>query len=380
MKLAAALALCLALPIVGRAQPPTLQLAGPPSPAFAGGWPACDAHDIPDAPARALRVADGSVQLYVADQTNRLNVGPDLRHLHHDCAVIYRGAWNDDPAAYDDRTWITSVWTEDGRTIWAILHNEFHGHARRALCPTGRYMDCWYNALTAARSTDAGHSFHRAPGDAIVAALPYRYDQIGLGHHGYFNPTNIIQREGFAYMFAFATQAQAQRGGNCLFRTETVSNPASWRAWDGEAFTTGFESPYTHALMPEQHVCAPVAVSALRWPVTSLVRHAPTNTYIATMQNAAADGGVYYATSPDLLHWSAPVRLVSAPGLSGWTCGAPAPIAYPSLIDPDSPDRNFQTVGAHAELFAILFNVENCRIAPLRTLIRWPINLRLSGE
>jgi hypothetical protein len=235
-------------------------------------------------------------------------------------------------------------------------------------------MDCWYNALTLGRSTDGGRSFRREP--ALVAAVPYRYDQVGLGHHGYFNPTNIVEHDGAAYMFAFATHTGAQREGNCLLRTATVSNASAWRAWDGAAFTIGFESPYDHTLVPEQHVCAPVA--ALRWPVTSLVRHA--GTYIAMMQDTSHEGGVFYATSPDLLHWSAPARLLSAPGLRSWTCGDPDPIAYPALLDPASPDRNFQTVGATALMFATRFDVENCRITSRRSLIRWTIDLSLTGK
>ena len=379
LALAVTLALAAALPVVARAEPALqLQVVGDPAPAFAGGWPACDPSDIPDAPARALRLADGTVQLYASDQTNRVNTGPDLFHLHHGCTVVYRGSWNDDPAAFDDRTWITTPWTEDGKTIWAVLHNEFHGHRRKSLCPTGRYMDCWYNALTLGLSTDAGRSFHRALGNALLAAVPYRYDQVGIGHHGYFNSSNIVRRDGADYMFTFATQTGAQRGGNCLLRTDAVWNVAAWRGWDAAGFTVAFANPYFGAPVPEQHVCAPVGAGALLWPVTSLVRHAPSGIYVALMQNASRDGGVFYATSPDLLHWSAPSRLLSAPGLPGWTCNDPAPIAYPSLIDPASDDRNFQTVSTAPQLFATRFEVENCRLTGRRTLIRWAMNITLT--
>lgn len=376
----AALALCLSFPIAAAAQNLTLEVVGPAVPAFDGGSPACDAHDIPDAPARAIRLADGSVQLYASDQINRVNTGPDLLHLRHGCSVVYRGAHNDDPAAYDDRTWIATPWTGDGTTIWAVLHDEFHGHVRKALCPTGRYMDCWYNAITLGVSTDAGRSFHRAPGNALIAAVPYRYDQVGLGHHGYFNPTNIVQRDGADYMFVFATQTGAQRAGNCLLRTESVAEAAGWRGWDGSAFATRFEDPYAHTLVPEQHVCAPVGAGALRWPVTSLTRKAPDGAFVALMQDTSRAGGVFYATSRDLLHWSQPVRLLAAPGLRSWTCGDPDPIAYPSLIDPASTDRNFQTIGDTAYLFATRFDVENCRTTTHRTLIRWPIRLTLTTQ
>ena len=341
--------------------------------------PACDSRDFPDAPARALRLADGTVQLYATDRENRVNAGSDLLHLQHRCEVVYRGGGNDDPGAYDDRAWLTSPWTHDGRTIWSVVHNEFHGHLRKALCPSGQYMDCWFNALTLAVSHDGGQSFQRAPGNAVVAALPYRYDEVGLGHHGYFNPSNIVSLNGALYMFAFATRANAQRSGNCLLRTDAIDRAAAWRGWDGTSFAVEFANPYAGPVQPERHVCAPVDVGALRWPVTSLVRHAPTGLFMVLMQDTAPGGGVYYATSPDLLQWSAPALLLSAVSLSAWTCGGPDPIAYPSLLDPASADRNFETVGAGAVLFATRFDASGCHPGADRSLVRWTVQVVEQG-
>jgi hypothetical protein len=364
-----------AIPALAQPAPALLlELAGGPVTALSPS--ACEGRDLPDAPARAIRLANGTVQLYATDRDNRVNAGPDLLHLRHGCAVVLRGAGNDDPSAYDDRAWIASPWTSDGRTIWAVVHNEFHGHLRKPLCPTGRYMDCWFNALTLAVSHDAGRTFRRAPGRALVAALPYRYDELPLGHHGYFNPSNIVSLNDALHMFAFATHANAQRAGNCLLRTTGIEQADSWRGWDGAAFAVSFADPYAGPVKPEQHVCAPVGVGALRWPVTSLVRHQPTGLFIALMQDTARGGGVYYATSPDLLRWSAPALLMSAIGPGAWTCTDPDPIAYPSLLDPASTDRNFETVGATAALFATRFNVEHCRTGMNRSLARWTVRIR----
>ena len=335
----------------------------------------CEGRDFPDTPARAIRLADGTVQLYATDPENRVDTGPDLLHLQHHCAVVYRGGEKDDPGAYDDRAWIASPWTSDGRTIWAVVHNEFHGQLRKPLCPTGKYMDCWFNALTLAISHDGGQHFERAPGNALVAALPYRYDEVGLGHHGYFNPSNIVSLNGDRYMFAFATRANAQRGGNCLLRTDAVGRSGAWRGWDGAGFGVQFVDPYAGPVQAEEHVCAPVGVGALRWPVTSLVRHEATGLFIVLMQDTALGGGVYYATSPDLLRWSAPALLLSAVGLPAWTCGGSDPIAYPSLLDPATSDRNFATVGGTAVLFATHFDGGQCRPRTTRNLVRWNIRI-----
>lgn len=354
-----------------------IELASGPVSAFQSAQPSCDTRDYPDAPARAIRLADGTVQLYATDHDNRVNAGPDLVHLQHRCAIVYRGRGDDDPGVYDDRSWITSLWTIDGLTIWAVIHNEFQGHLRKEICPTGRYMDCWFNALALTVSHDGGRSFQRAAGTSLIAALPYRYDEVGLGHHGYFNPSNMVSFDGGLYMFAFATQANAQQGGNCLLRTDAIEHAGSWRGWGGTSFDISFANPYAGKIQPERHVCTPVGVGALRWPVTSLVRHEPSGLFIVLMQNTASGGGVYYATSPDLLHWSAPALLLSAIGPQALTCGGPDPIAYPSLLDATSGSRNFDTVGTDALLFATRFNSAGCHPGANRDLVRWAVRIGL---
>ena len=129
---------------------------------------------------------------------------------------------------------------------------------------------------------------------------------------------------------------------NYSLRTRTIWRPESWRAWNGTDFTIVFVDPFTEQGEPERHVCAAVAPATLRWPVTSLVRHRPTGQFIAIMLSGVRDGGIYYATSPDLVHWSLPALLMPAIGLSAWTCADPPPIFYPSLLDPASSDRNFE--------------------------------------
>jgi hypothetical protein len=346
----------LATPAPARAQAPALAMvvAGPPVAVFAKARDACDPDDIPDAPARAVRLESGRVLLFAAHFRNRVSAGPDLLHLRHDCRIVLAGAESADPARFDDRSWIAATWTPDGHRLFAVLHDEFQGHRHVGLCPTGRYMECWYNALTLAASPDGGASFARLPG--LVAALPYRYDQLVGSHHGYFNPSNIVSLDGALYMTVFATRAEAQAPGNCLLRTDDIADPGAWRAWDGMSFGARFIDPYRERAEPARHVCTPVGTGQLRWPVTSLVRHAPSRLFVATMQDGARNGGVWYATSADLLRWSMPARLMPATGLGAWQTGDPPPLAYPSVLDPAGTDANFQTVGAAPLMYATRFN------------------------
>lgn len=343
-------------PVYAGAPGLAVTVAGPPAAVFTKTRDACSPDDIPDAPARAVRLPSGQVLLFAPHFLNRVSSGPDLMHLRHACRIVFAGAESADPARFDDRTWIAATWTPDGgRSIIAVLHDEFQGHRHAGLCPTGQYMDCWYNALAMAVSRDGGGSFARVPG--IVAALPYRYSEVVGEHRGYFNPSGIVELDGSLHMFAFATRAGAQAPGNCLLRTTRIADPGAWRAWDGTGFGASFIDPYARPADPAGHVCAPVGAGRLRWPVTSLVRHGQSGLFLAFMQDGSRGaGGFWYATSADLVHWSEPAQLMPAVGLGAWQPGDPPPLAYPSVLDPSSPDANFQTVGAAPLLYATRFN------------------------
>ena len=287
-----------------------LEVTGPPVSAVSGARPRCDAPDTPDAPARAVRLATGEVRLHATDSLSQVAGGADLLHLHHRCG-----------AATESQT------------------------------------------------------FGELPGRALVAALPHRrQDQPERGRRrGDFSSSNIVTLSGAQHMFAFVTQARAQRPGNCLLRTAAVGPPGAWRGWDGAAFGVAAD-PYGRPDQPGMRNCAPVEADKLRWPVTGLARHAASGLFVALMQNGARGGGVFYATSPDLLRWSAPALLLPAVGPGAWSCADSAPIAFPALLDPAAADRNFETVGVAPVLFATRFNVKNCRVAG-GELVRWDVRI-----
>jgi hypothetical protein len=374
----AGLILCLSCVIESAgAEPPALDLApaGPAETVFRWRSDACAKDDIPDTPARAFRDARGRVHLLTPHHTNRALVGASLDAVRPDCRVIYKGGERDDPAAFDDRAWLAAPYTLDGVTVVALVHNEFQGHRRRDLCPAGDYMKCWSNSVTAAVSRDGGASFHRSGG--AVATQPYRY-RGDLGRHvGYFNPSNIVARDGHFYALVFAVGQGEQKGGTCLIRTETLSEPGSWRAWDGSGFNVRFTDPYHDAEpVPGRHVCAPVGKGSLEAPVSSVVLHQPSGLYLATMAATRPEGGgIFVATSPDLIHWSKPRLALPLTVAGKQGCGEAAAFNYPSLLDPASPTRNFESTGDRAYLYMTRFNLEACKLGVDRDLIRVPVRI-----
>jgi hypothetical protein len=137
------------LPCAGAfaAAPPlaAVTVIGPPEVVFAAPKDACDGHDAPDAPARAFRDAKGEVVLFATHYRNRALRGKGLDQLKLDCRVVLEASGREDPAAYDDKSWITATWTDDGVRVEALVHHEYQANHHPGRCKAGNYMACWYS-------------------------------------------------------------------------------------------------------------------------------------------------------------------------------------------------------------------------------------------
>jgi hypothetical protein len=367
---------------------PIIEIAGPDESVFAWRDMRCDTWDIPDAPGRAWRDAEGNVHLLASHLINRAMVGRDLDHVRHDCHTIYRGGERDAPELYDDRSWIASPYTTDGRTVFALVHNEFQGHLRPSLCASGTYPDCWRNSLTLITSQDGGLSFsHAVPPQQLVASPPYRYSGELGRRSGYFNPSNIVFRDGFYYAFFWAEAEGAQRRGACLMRTATLADPAAWRGWDGHEFAVAFVDPYRFAPgEAARHVCAPVAEGRLSSFIASLTRLRASGLYlalVATERPARPGGspvtGIFAAVSADLLHWSEPSLIRETGVLFKFDCASGDPLFYPVLLDPTTTSRNFEDSAERAFLYFTRLHLDHCRLGPDRDLVRVPVVIRTAA-
>jgi uncharacterized protein YbaA (DUF1428 family) len=364
------------------AEPPlaALTLVGAPEVVFRATRDACDSHDVPDAPARAYRTAGDEIVVFSMHYRNRALRGADLSKLKLDCRVVLDSAGQEDPASYDDKSWITATWTEDGARIFALVHHEYQANHHKGRCKAKDYLACWYNTVLALASTDGGLSFTRPKAPQVVAGAPFT-QEVGQGRHrGFFNPSNIFGDGSYRYMFAATTGWEGQPSGACLFRTETIADPSAWRAWDGKAFSVRYFDPYRSREKPAS-ACRPV--EPFPAPVGAVVRHRPTGVWIAVFQ-AAADGsrfpepGFYTTASRDLLTWDKPRLLLAGKTLYDDPCGSGGRlIAYPSLLDRGAKGRNFDDVGDAAELYFSTLKVEGCTVTSDRDLIRRKVAIKV---
>jgi hypothetical protein len=361
---------------------PVLRVSGDEEVVYDWTTDHCEGPNLPDLSSRAFRGADGQVQLILSHFVNYRMVGPDLNTVKVDCNKLMQSTYSGDPSLFTDQEWIAAPYTEDGQTIYAIVHNEYHGYDFRGQCHVvGYYVpECWYNNLTLVVSTDGGQTYTHAltPPEHMVAGFPYVYKP-DAGPAGIREPSNIIKaQDGYYYEFANASYYDPNKQGVCLMRTTDVSDPSAWRFWNGKDFEGTFINPYvTTPENPDEHLCPPLAPDEIGASMNqSITFNTYMNRYVLVGVSADQRGtrtiwGFYYSFSFDLIHWTHRKLLkeITLP----WTAEHNDDVMYlyPSLLDPNSDSRNFDTSGETAYVYYTRLNHGQGSLD--RDLIRIPV-------
>jgi hypothetical protein len=361
-----------------RARAPRAQISisGAPQVVFDWSRDACVSGSYPDQPARAFRDFRGRVQLLLSHYVNYRLIGPSLGRLQPDCDPVLSSSEDPRPSSFADREWISSMYTRDGRTIWALVHNEYQGNLHSGRCPSGSYYRCWYNAVTLARSGDGGRTYRaarRVPG-RLVAAPSFRY-RPDLGMRGVFAPSNIVRGRG-GYYALVRVRDLSGREGVCALRTPRLSSPGAWRAWDGDGFDVRLGDPY-RSQQQRRIPCELIEPLGIAGMTESLTFSTALDRYLLVglappgpTSLGAEVSGLYYSTSADLVHWTARTLIAPAVTKHNHRCGGPPAIAYPSVIDPTSRSRTFASSGARPFLYYTNLRYERCRLTANRDLMR----------
>jgi hypothetical protein len=358
-----------------------IHIAGKRQTVFDWKRDACEPAQVPDLPVRAFRDDRGRTQLLLSDYVNFRMVGRSLATLHRDCRSILRSPENGSPERFEDREWLASVFTTDGRNIWALVHDEYQGNHHPGRCPGGSYFECWYNAVTLAHSTDGGRSYTHLPAPRQLVAAAARPYQAGLGPFGMFAPSNIITGPDGALYTLVRVRAPDGARGVCLLRTTQVGSPSAWRAWGGHGFTGAFSDPY--GSQPSNSApCPPVDPGQIAEMTESLTYNSVLKRYLLVglappgpLSIGAQVRGIYYSTSKDLIHWAPRTLVAPAVTVQGYRCGGPSPIAYPSVIDPHSGSRTYASSGRRPYLYFTQFHYASCHQTPDRDLVRVPLEV-----
>ena len=165
-------------------------------------------------------------------------------------------------------------------------------------------------------------------------------------------------------------------------RTNNLADPKSWRAWDGSSFSIRFINPYTETpAQPSAHMCKNVGGGY----ITGMTESLTYNTYFGKYMLVGAFGGVtpgfYYSLSDDLINWVPARLMLQRETAQSHVCGDPDPVRDPSLLDPTSGSRNFDTTGRDPYIYYKFMRMNSrqpgCYASADRDLIRIP--LRFTG-
>lgn len=371
-------------------EPPAFELvvAGPEEIVFDWTTDRCEDENIPDIAPRAFRDAEGRVHLTVGHLNTYRMSGPDLDNVQIDCsAPISTSDLDPDPAMFNDGEWISSLYTEDGQTIYAVIHNEYRGHlhgdVRPDQCPSKNYLTCLDTSITMKISTDGGASFQdiaEAP-NHLIATLPYTFNDQGIPS-GLRQPTIIKGQDGYFYIFANISDYPEEEHRLCLMRTVNLDDPSSWRFWEGSDFIGEFVNPYIDADYENNPKCAPLDFPDIAASMTdSITYNTELGKYVLIGMAAHPTTtpehlmwGVYYSFSDDLINWTRRRLLIELPMVASVADPASELIyAYPVLLDPDSSSLNFDTTDGEFYLYASKFYSGGGSLD--RDIIRWPVKL-----
>jgi hypothetical protein len=315
-------------------------------------------------------------------------VGPDLNHVQHECQIVYKSQEDPDPSHYSDRDWLGSFFTEDGKNVIALVHNEYHGWQHSGMCnrPAGMHAvlgvltplrgHCWWNSIDFMKSSDGGVTFTmpKAPGNFVVGVtVPYDPNNTG-GASGYGWPSNIVKYQAYYYFMTGAWRAGTQQLGSCLLRTKDPFEPNSWRAWDGSGFNAAFFDPYRAGSAAAHAVtCQPVTSDI----IDSVVYDPAQNMFITTTSHQSSNpstSGFYIAASTDLIHWSKPSLVLSFDTMASYDGPGTWGYGYSSIIDAAAADRDFVTTSNSPYLYYVRW--EKSRPALGRRLYRVKIKIK----
>ena len=343
---------------------------GPPEVVFRWTTDRCADYDLPDGPARFIRLANGSLLLVDGDApVNYASAGADFNSLRRNCTPVLAAADSTAAHTYENQEWVWAPYRV-GSVIHALIHTEYHDPLAANCQPGNTHPGnpCWYNSITYAVSNNDGATFTKpAPPYHVVAPAPARWDPTIPGANvepqGYFGPSNIIQRpDGYYYSVFFVLSAPASpaRRGVCIMRTTTLGDQTSWRAWNGSGYNLRMESPYqtTAAVSTCALVSTSDATGSLTYS-TYLKRYMLAGTTIRVVDGRPVCG-FFYTLSSDLISWDsiAPFK----EGLVPWSPCRPADGTdagidlYPSIVDHDDPTTNFERPGQTPYLYYTHFN------------------------
>ena len=314
--------------------------------------------DVPDAPVRVYRTYDTDTSYFISSvnlgsRVNYINTSDIDRYpIIHTCQVYYNSTNNFNVSMFSDREWITATYIIPNTTVlYGLIHMEYHGWSDSSNPCSDPFPACWYNVITLIKSNDNGLTWYYPfqPPNHLVAALPYKYFY-NQPPFGWRSPSNIFynQKDGYFYATVTTFPYGNQSSGTTIMRTNNIEIPNSWKCWNGTSFSVNISTnPYTTPnINPNDYVCNIITNST--YPTILYSTYFDKYMLVGTT-NGYDTAGYGFALSDDLVHWDGWYII-----RKGYPWNATYNEIYPSFIDLNSTDFNYNTVGEFGYLYYIV--------------------------
>ena len=345
--------------------------------------------DVPDSMPIAWYNRRLNVSTFISSTSQGVHastsLGPTLDTLSRaDCdRVVFNSSFETTPQSLANHQWLQSVRLLANGSAYGLVHNEFkpelHGGpefnesicacarewnhttaGHTPACQRGGMCEWWSAGLAVSHDGAQTFALAAAPPEHVVFALPRKYEpNQKLQGFGAIS-TLLPGHDGFYYGLVNINGDSADAGvvaGNCPFRSNDLSDPKSWRGWNGSDYAVKFRDPYAAGTSSDGR-CSTIAINEST-PFDAhvcfrrLVDGPPSHTsqgFIAVGPHAAS-GGVRYSVC--IQSGGENFEHCMGEGLEKWTAGAQVP--GDNVLSLESASR-WQTAGSSRVLYPVLFD------------------------
>lgn len=350
---------------------------------------------LPDIATSAWKARDGVVCITISHFENYRMCGPDIEHLTSDPKKIFSStaaASDIVETHYNYNHWLSAPYTQDGRTIYALVHSEWYAcllnddcskpGAAKSTLSKGHQLNSWANTVSSFKSVDGGASWvpNGLNEDHVVAKEGFYWTgslafnsavyRKALNHTGLMTPSRLIKEGDYYYSIASLIhrdfsrlnsttgQATIDKYGYVLLRTTDITRPSDWEAWVSGALYSPIADHHYNTFRPK------MAGAYLNASQPQIIYDTNAKVYVAIFTLYGNPGPIYYMTTSSLANpsWSDAVEIngtgtykIDPRSLqSNSACNKGYGASnYISLIDSHSAGLNFEFTDGDPWLFYV---------------------------
>jgi hypothetical protein len=307
----------------------------------------------PDGNARAMKNSSGTTFLSMPNEDNPVLSGTSTESLGQVSLTYssFSSSHKIPELNYDYAHWLMSAYYKYGQ-IYRLAHHEWYDCLLAGDCGTGKnQFNSWVFSITRFVSSD-GYSYSRNLQNGSGVALhahtwPSTWHYDTDHHYGMGGPSNIVREGDYYYVFVdylhrnLTTVAQ-DVFAPVLLRTQRIDLSADWEILgpNGFAPVSSFSEPY-------------LSLTQFGGSMVCFSYNSALHKYLIMYPSYNSLGSLMYTSTATLANpvWSTPAVVVNSatfdthtpydPPFVDNSPGISAP-NYPSVIDPDSPGRNYE--------------------------------------